>query len=60
MGQTDIRRTHSGTAQRCPEITRFGQVSDEERSRARRALDQYCGQDTEGMIWILDNLRKVV
>jgi hypothetical protein len=34
----------------------FGNVSESERERVRRALDIYCGQDTEGMAWILDNL----
>lgn len=35
----------------------FGDVSESERKRVRRALEKYCGQDTEGMIWILDALR---
>ena len=34
----------------------FGDVSESERKRVRRALEKYCGQDTEGMIWILDTL----
>jgi hypothetical protein len=28
-----------------------------ERGRAREQLERYCGQDTEGMIWIVDALR---
>ncbi len=35
----------------------FGDMADSERQRVRRALDLYCGQDTEGMVWILDCLR---
>jgi len=35
----------------------FGDVSELERKRVRRALELYCGQDTEGMVWILDTLR---
>jgi len=35
----------------------FGDVSPAERKRVRRALDLYCGQDTEGMVWILDALK---
>jgi hypothetical protein len=35
----------------------FTDVSEPERKRVRRALDEYCGQDTEGMIWILDALK---
>jgi len=35
----------------------FGDVSESERKRVRKALELYCGQDTEGMVWILDALR---
>jgi hypothetical protein len=35
----------------------FGDVSESERKRVRRALERYCGQDTEGMVWILDALK---
>jgi len=35
----------------------FADVSDAERQLVRHALDEYCGQDTEGMVWILDALR---
>ena len=38
----------------------FGDVSEEERQRVRRQLEEYCGQDTEGMIWIVDALRALV
>jgi CRISPR/Cas system-associated exonuclease Cas4 (RecB family) len=34
----------------------FGDVSETERKRVWRALESYCGQDTEGMVWILDEL----
>jgi hypothetical protein len=37
----------------------FTDVIESERKRVRRALDVYCGQDTEGMVWILDALRSV-
>lgn len=37
----------------------FGDVSESERKRVRSALEKYCGQDTEGMVWILDALRGV-
>lgn len=37
----------------------FGDVSESERKRVRCALEKYCGQDTEGMNWILDALRGV-
>ena len=35
----------------------FTDVSEAERKRVRRALEKYCGQDTEGMVWILDALK---
>lgn len=38
------------------EIT-FGDVSDEERQKVRDALEEYCGLDTEAMIWIVEKLR---
>jgi len=38
-------------------VTFLADVGNEERLRVRRALDEYCGRDTEGMIWILDALR---
>ncbi|MBU6399085.1 MAG: DUF2779 domain-containing protein [Verrucomicrobia bacterium] len=38
----------------------FGEVSDQERQRVRRALEQYCGQDTLGMIWIVDDLWRLI
>jgi hypothetical protein len=38
----------------------FGEVSEVERQRVRRQLEEYCGQDTEGMIWIVDALRALL
>jgi hypothetical protein len=38
----------------------FGTVSPEERLRVRRQLREYCGQDTLGMIRILDQLRRLL
>ncbi len=37
----------------------FGGVPEEERRRVREQLEWYCGQDTDGMIWITDALRNV-
>jgi len=34
----------------------FTDVSESERKRVRGALDKYCGQDTQGMVWILNAL----
>jgi hypothetical protein len=38
----------------------FGDVSESERKRVRRALDLYCGQDTEGMVEIVQSLRRLI
>lgn len=46
-----------GTASREFVRVTFGDVSNSERKRVRKALDLYCGQDTEGMAWILDAMR---
>jgi hypothetical protein len=37
----------------------FGDVPEAERQKVREQLERYCGQDTEGMIWIVDALRKL-
>jgi len=36
----------------------FGDLPAEERRRVREQLEEYCGRDTEGMIWITDALRR--
>ncbi len=37
----------------------YGEVSEEERSKVRSDLEEYCGRDTEGMIWIVDELGRL-
>ena len=37
----------------------FGDVPAEERRRVRQQLEEYCGRDTEGMVWITDALRRI-
>ncbi|MFC2062916.1 DUF2779 domain-containing protein [Chloroflexota bacterium] len=37
----------------------YSDVGEEVRSKVRADLEAYCGQDTEGMIWILDKLKEV-
>jgi uncharacterized membrane protein YebE (DUF533 family) len=37
----------------------FGDVEEAERRRVREELEKYCGRDTEGMIWIMDALRRI-
>lgn len=36
-----------------------GDVAAEERQRVRRQLEEYCGLDTEGMVLIVDALRRL-
>ena len=36
----------------------FGHVADAERRKVREPLERYCGQNTEGMVWIIDALRQ--
>jgi hypothetical protein len=38
----------------------FGKVNDKERLAIVSALEEYCGLDTEGMIYIVDRLRDLV
>ena len=37
----------------------FGDAAEEERRRVREQLEEYCSRDTEGMIWIIDALRRI-
>lgn len=37
----------------------YGDVAADEREKIRDALITYCGQDTLGMVWIVDKLREV-
>jgi len=38
----------------------YGDASPEKRKKAREDLERYCGRDTEGMIWIVDALQRLV
>jgi hypothetical protein len=38
----------------------FSEVTETERQRVRQALEQYYRRDAEGMIWIVDALRRAV
>jgi hypothetical protein len=37
----------------------YADVAPKERQRVRKQLEEYCGLDTEGMVWIVDTLRKL-
>jgi hypothetical protein len=49
-----------GTASREFLRVHFGDFSEAERQPVRRELEEYCGQDTAGMVWVVDSLRKLV
>jgi hypothetical protein len=38
----------------------LGDVPDAERRKVRAQLERYCGQDTEGMVWIVEAVRALV
>jgi hypothetical protein len=38
----------------------YGNVPEAEHRQVRQQLERYCGQDTEGMVWIVDALRTLV
>ena len=38
----------------------YTKVPKEEKEKVRKNLLRYCGQDTEGMIWIIDKLKDMV
>ena len=42
-----------------PHRVTYGQVSDAERRRVRRDLEEYCGLDTLGMIQIVAQLKRL-
>ncbi|HEV7924106.1 MAG TPA: DUF2779 domain-containing protein [Verrucomicrobiae bacterium] len=37
----------------------FGDVPEDERRKVREQLERYCGQDTEGMVWIVDAMTRL-
>jgi hypothetical protein len=38
----------------------YNETDEGKKQSVRNALEQYCGLDTEGMIWILDELKKII
>ncbi len=37
----------------------YGDMPEPERTEVMADLEQYCGRDTEGMIWIVEELEKL-
>jgi hypothetical protein len=59
-GHDDLEIQEGGTASLEYLRVHFTVVPEAERQRVRRALEEYCGLDTQGMIWILGALEKLV
>lgn len=38
----------------------FGNVSNEQREKTRKELEEYCGLDTKGMVWIVEKLKELI
>lgn len=58
-GYDEMEIQEGGTASMEYMRVTFGEVTEAERRKVRAALEQYCGRDTEGMVWILDALQNV-
>ncbi|MFC1948380.1 DUF2779 domain-containing protein [Chloroflexota bacterium] len=37
----------------------YGDIPEEEKSKVFKDLEEYCGRDTEGMIWIMERLKEL-
>ena len=59
-GYENMSIDHGGDASLNFEYVTFQEISDNERMRIRKDLEKYCFRDTEGMIWIINELKKLV
>ncbi len=48
-----------GSLRLCFLRVHFRDAPEDERRKVREQLEQYCGQDTGGVVWIVDGLRKL-
>ena len=55
----DLEIQEGGTASMEFLRVTFGDVAEAERRKVRKQLERYCGQDTEGMIWIVEALERL-
>ena len=37
----------------------YGDIDEKDRQKVRDQLEKYCALDTEGMIWIVEELEKI-
>ena len=59
-GYENLSIQEGGTASREFLRVAYGQVTDGERRRVRQHLEEYCGQDTMGMVQIVNYLRSLL
>jgi hypothetical protein len=59
-GYEGMEIADGGTASREYARVTFGDAGEEERLKVRKHLVEYCGQDTEGMIWIVKELTRII
>ena len=58
-GYDELAIQEGGTASNEFLRVTFGVVDEAERRRVRQQLEEYCGRDTEGMVWIVKELGRV-
>ncbi len=56
QGYDDLGIQEGGTASNEFLRVTFGDVEEKEQRKVRQQLLEYCGRDTEGMIWIVEKL----
>lgn len=59
-GYEDLEISDGGQTMRAYSKITFGEVTPEEKEEIRKNMLKYCGQDTEGMIWMIDKLKEIV
>jgi len=58
-GYTDMAIGDGDAASRAFLYITYGDATEEERRQIRTDLEQYCGLDTGGMIWIVEKLKEI-
>ena len=59
-GYADLDIREGGTASLEYARVTFGDVLEAERQRVRHQLEEYCCRDTEGMVWMVEALSRLV
>ena len=58
-GYEDLEIAEGGNASLAFLDLTFERIPKKDRKRLRKDLEDYCGRDTEGMIWIVNGLKRV-